>query len=248
MTNREFITLCERHGFIHKKQSYFRCLGDGVFQTIRTNESCYIDPASPYYSNACRRSKRVAVGIYSIYALLPELWFDPRFGAGTIDAQNFIGKRDTIFLGIQHHFEIMEKVGLSYLDGIDSQEKLVQATEKLSEVNPSLKTSQVMCVPYLICGETEKAKHIINKELDNKHFIKWCVETCDNDSERERRHRLLREWQELRECTQSEKVLKNYMRSNMQRNIKLAESYGIDLSGNFYPLGTGDGSVSQSDG
>ncbi len=233
MNHKEFTEKCIFHGFTSKKQCFFRCIGDGVFQTIRVNESCYVDPCSPYYSSKSRRTKRIAIGLYSIYASLPELWFDPRFGAGQIDANNLVGRRDLPFFGIQDHYDIMKNTGFDYLDGINTQKLLVHAIENLRDFKPSLILSQEMCIPYLICGENKKARRIIDSFLQNEHFLTWCTETCDGDLQRETRQRTLRDWQELETLTVDNGKLADYMRKSMLRNIKNAESHGLQLIGKF---------------
>ncbi len=163
MTRKEFNMACKKNGFIQKKQCFYRCIGEGILQTIRLNESCYIDPFSPYYSNIHRRSARIVLGLFSIYDALPEIWFDPRFGAGLIDARNLVSDRGLYFQGLQDHIDIMEKTGFRMLDGILTHHRMVQALETMSTVNPSLITGQNIVIPYLICGETEKAMPIIEK-------------------------------------------------------------------------------------
>ena len=235
MTNSVFTQLCKDHGFIHKKQCFFRCIGDGVYQTIRVNESRYIDAHSKEYNVLCRRSKRVAIGLYSIYSRLPEDWFNPRFGAGTIDAQNIIGQRSSPFLGVHTHYEIMEKVGLTYLDKINTQEELLKALVIFSEFDPSLLTCQEICVPYLICGKKNEANRIIESRLQDDHFIKWCNEFTD-DWQKGKKNQVLYEWQELKELIYSEEKLSSYIQKNMQRNCEKAEHYGLKLTDCFSPI------------
>ncbi len=227
---RAFRRQCIEHGFISKKQCFFRCVGDGVYQTIRVNESCFVDPFSPFYNASQRRSKRVVLGLFSIYAKLPEDWFNPRFGAGTIDARNIIGCKDSPFLGFQDHVAIMESRGFDYLDSIDTQRKLIDAVEKLSEFQPSLRFWQTMCVPYYICHEREKAQQIVDSNLSNEAFIKWCTERKENDPKAELKQSELSGWLALSEALQSEAQMKQYIRENLARNAEYAKKNGFLLT------------------
>lgn len=236
MNHKEFTQKCTSRGFINKNQCFFRCIGDGIYQTIRINETCYVDPTSPYYSLKNRRTKRIAIGLYSIYARLPELWFDPKIGAGLIDANNLVGRRNLPFFGLQDHYEIMENSGFVFLDRVNTHRNLIQAIETLREYNPSLVMSQEMCIPYLICEEKEKANQIISSFFQNEKILKWCSETYDGDFKREIKYRVLQEWQELKMLIFEDGMLTDYMRDNMYRNIKNAENQGIYLAGQFDPL------------
>lgn len=236
MIQKEFARLCFLHGFIHRKKCFFRCIGDGVYQTIRENESGYIDPNSPYYSPHNKRSKRIMIGLYSIYANLPEDWFNPRFGAGLIDANNLVGRRIDPFFGIQDHYDIMDRTGFAVLDKVNTQEKLVQTIEDIGALRPSLNTSQDICIPYLIIGEKEKAIRIIESFLQNELLVKKCLEAQDGSQHQNGNSKYLAEWEKLRSVSLDENKLKCYMKENVLRNLCVAEKYGVNLGGQFTPL------------
>lgn len=221
---------CIEHGFFSKKQCFFRCIGDGVYQTIRVNESCYVDPVSPYYSTYRRRSRRVVLGLYSIYAQLPEDWFNPRFGAGLIDARNIIGCKGNTFLGFQDHVAIMESHGFDYLDRIVTQRKLVDAVEELSAFQPSLRSDQMMCVPYYLCHDMEQAKRIVDSFFSNEASMKWCMEKRENDPKAELKQRVFSEWLALSEALKSETKMRRYIHENLVRNLGYAKQYGLPLT------------------
>ena len=233
---KEFARLCCLHGFIHRKQCFFRCIGDGVYQTIRVNESSYIDPSSPYYTSNNIRSKRIVIGLYSIYANLPEDWFNPRFGAGLIDANNLVGRRSDPFLGIQDHYDIMDHTGFDYLDKVNSHENLIQAIEAIGVLEPYLITAQDMCIPYLIVGEKEKALRNIDNFLHNKLLAKKRLEAQEGFQLQNGEREYLEEWEKLKTISLDESKLRLYMKDNLLRNLRVANKFGIHLEEKFTPL------------
>lgn len=241
MTAREFSSMCKDRGFIHKKKSFYRCIGDGVYQTIYTGDSCFIDTSSPWYSSTHRRSNYISIGIYSVYSSLPEYWFNPSYGKGEIDPENIVGKRDQHFQGIQEHYHIMESAGFDFLDSITSQRKMIEAIERICEAQQvnALSRSSVMCIPYLLCGEKEKALCVVNAALENPHFMEWCTTTWEGDPKAEDKKAGLQEYLDLQEAIYSKEKLQILINKYYLQNLEYADRYGIPIFEKFTPMSAG---------
>lgn len=238
VTAREFNLMCQKRGFAHLKKGFYRCIGDGVYQTIYTGDTCFIDTSSPWYSSTHRRSNYIGIGLYSIYSVLPEFWFDPKYPKGEIDPKNIIGKRDLFFQGIQEHYEIMKSIGFDFLDEINSQKKLIEAVDQIciARLSEGLKKSRVMCIPYLICGEKSKAYNIIQSWLEDPDMIKWRTTTWEGDPKAEDKKIVYQEYLELKEAVFSEEKLLALIRRNYRKNMNLANHYGIPIRNTFSSL------------
>ena len=129
MTESDFKKLCETHGFARLAPHFYaRCYGDGVYQTIFTGFKEYLCPASASYSENCRKSNYISIGIRSMYSCYNEDIFVPGKNAGGYRPADFLNKRKNSvpFNGIDEEYDIMNAVGFEILDTIATQESLIE--------------------------------------------------------------------------------------------------------------------------
>ena len=236
MTTREFSAACKERGFIQKKSGFYRCIGEGIYQVIYVGCPVYVDPFSPWYDKTQRKSKRILIGLWSIYAKLLKYWFDPKSGKGIIDPPNLEGRREYSFLGLQDHYRIMKETGFDYLDSIRTHRELTDALDLLGEVNADVAASREKLIPLMICGESERALPIIDATLNDPYFIDWYSHTWDGDPKANDKKEALQDYLDLREAALSEEKRIQLMRRYYRRNMEMAEKYGIPIEGTFAPL------------
>ncbi len=151
--------LCRSHGFWGKNGAYYRVSGDGVLACVFQKESAYIDPSSPEYASKKRSGKYIMVGLWSLYAELPEALFDGKIIYGWLSPMCFIGRRGTGFYGPQYELDLMCNHVLPQLDAIQTQDQLADACVKLTKIEHCGHMSpQVdLCAAFLKCNRDAEA-------------------------------------------------------------------------------------------
>lgn len=161
MNKIDFNQLCKSHGFKRIGPSnYARCIGDGIYQTIYTGGRQYIDPESPHYTTAHRKSNYLSIGVWSMYSNRMEDDFKPGIMPGWYSPHDLSldANPDKRFHGIEAEYQMMADYGFIRLDQINSQEEMLKLymhtqTGKGGEHIHTLELVE----PFLLVGKKQEA-------------------------------------------------------------------------------------------
>jgi len=225
--------LFSQHGFKRYKGSYYKYVGNGVLQQIRTDEKERLSRDAPTYSKAHRFDNIVVIYLYSLYSDestssffekgLPSplrLYTDELLG---------IHCNSIFFDGIESDINKMEEKGFSILESIDTRQAMIDAYEPFAVGDSKLLK---MFSPYLYCGYIEKAR----AALDG--LFCWNVDAIMSKrlqlpSESENLYKQLCEKAEwfyrLRRLTYpvNEHEASAYLDANFRRNYSLIVEMGL---------------------
>lgn len=233
---RDFTRLCKEHGFTRVKQNFYaRCIGDGVYQTIHTDYKQYIDSFSPEYCEKRRKANTICIGIWSLYAK----WDDPLDLLGMYSPGDLEGKREIHFQGFGAHCRQMIENGFSFLDGITTQEKLLEARMKIDSNYGSGKWIHDMWLsaPLMACGKWDDATYEVCRHYTHTwdtYLSQYDFLRNDDqykkyfDKERECQKRLeLTEllWHKL--LIRDHAWLQKFLTENLKRNTQYLQEHGI---------------------
>ena len=170
MTERELIKECKNRGFIQRKKSYMRVIGDGVFQHILFGFKERLDPSAPGYSRTHRFEPRILIYLKSLYAQYEGrcVSIDSTIGHRFAPPE-FIDKQSACFMGAEPELERMLNEGLDILDGITSQQHIIEHLEPIT-VKESVRYSAELYDVYLYCEEFFKARMAIETTFSHNYF------------------------------------------------------------------------------
>ena len=249
MVQREFEIMCKNYGFIKQaKHRYVRCIGDGIFQSIFCGFSKYIDPESPNYNPAKRKSHYISIGIYSLFSECWKSLFDPsEHGGGGIFAPcDFCpyDNEDAIFHGIEREYDKMAAYGFAALNNINSQETFLDFYSKTKSSRSGGRIHSLSLVePFLITGHVEDA--LIELSF---HFTHTCIgrtisrtnatNACTNVSVTKQNEQLLRElepvtylWRAI--MGRQHHAVNLHLAGNYERNLNWIKEFDIPLPDDF---------------
>lgn len=168
---------CERRRFKRRGRAFFRVHGDGVLQVVKFE----YEPGEMLYE--------LRIGLFSMYGNLRKEWFTSAGCIPRYAAVNLVGVRDAdaspfavtfgnqILVGErsvapEEQLRIMEEKGFSWLDGVDTQQKLLEAFFDLEQVSDSgfRWLDSVKYAPFLRTGSRENAVRVILAILDQHHM------------------------------------------------------------------------------
>ncbi len=247
MNHQAFMRLCKLNGF--RKTApylYARCIGDGIYQTIYTGFSKYIDPPSPYYSVPKRKSKYISISILSLYSTVPEY----AFTSGTKDLGYRLdmlidsGDRKHIFHGIEQEYEIMGDVGFDFLNSINSHERLLEIIcNRSTDIITSRKHDISLIAPFLMCNDVENALFEICYAYTHRFagFHKVHADLLTSGNEKEYCQCEICEIEALSEITSlweawltgDQRYFIEYLDANLKRNLLWAKKYNIPFVEGF---------------
>lgn len=172
----KFQSACVEYGFAQRGDSFFRVIGDGVFQVLKYE----YERVGPHYS--------LNMGLLSMYGELQKSWFTSSGCIPRYSIMQLIGWRDTRrpnaidsinncnilpydqwYVTPEEQLEVLLTKGFSFLDNIKTQKQMVEAICFLDAVysrgnirwNDDLKFEAFLC-----CGEYEKALKVIEAILE----------------------------------------------------------------------------------
>ena len=151
--------ICAASGFHKKGNAFFRIIGDGVLQVIKSRYERKLG------------ADIISVGLFSMYGYLQPQWLTatgclPRYDIASCFHQKHLPLCFPIPLQIQ--LDMLRSRVLPWLDSLDTQKKLVSAITKLDpRWNDSLKIG-----PYLACGEWNHAKKVLREILAGTDFAR----------------------------------------------------------------------------
>lgn len=237
---------CFAHGFSNLAPHYYaRCIGDGVFQTLYTGFTQYVDVQSPYYSAKKRKDNYISIGLRSMYTRWPEIIFIPGRNCGGYLPADLLGCATASFNGIGEQYEQMLEKGLSVLDEIDTQEKMLKMRNDVMKTSMHSRIHSFdLVAPYLVCGQIEDAFFEIDHQYT--HAMVGFFKTHDHvlgagaageyiDALQSLRNRLGEAtdlWTAL--ITNEYNFIHKYLQKNFECNTALAQKYGIPLSPDFH--------------
>lgn len=159
MNLREFAKECSGHGFVRNGDSFYRCIGDGVFQMIYVGEKEKLMPDHPLYSPSHRYERDVAVYLKSIYGSYPDGIESTSYFSLSVKELDGTYGRPRRFDGSSAQFEKMCAEGFLHLDAIDTQKELEKFL--FDWYNPEKEELRFNIATYdlsLYCGEYYKAR------------------------------------------------------------------------------------------
>lgn len=249
ISTNEFSAICKKRGFSKRRNVYSRCIGDGVLQILSLDETAYMNPASPEYTNTHRESKYISIGFWSMYSPLPEHYYSSGNHVGVYTPENIIGQRfsSETFFGLQSEYQIMMSWGFEFLDSITTQRKLLDATYLLDCIaRGGPKSHQTnLCAPFLICGEWLNA---LNR-LNGLYTHIWLSFHLEYNHLRDA-GQLDLYLQKEKECEEGlkptveflmlvlrrrEDEILDYLESCFKKNLRLAQENKIPFSDDFKP-------------
>lgn len=237
-TEQEFGKACKAHGFSRLGQRrYVRIYGDGLYQTISTGIKKYMDPWSPYYSSAQRKSYCICVDIRSMYWEWPEGFF--RAGVSCGFSPYKLVKREKEkekFQGIWPQYEMMENSGFDALDNIRTQEDYISLYNAVETSYDSDRIHDLsLTAPFFLMGnlkeaEIEISRHFIQsseairlnrKHMDETGFLDYEMRVnLSLDLDR-------RLWTMCMRRDREE--MEQFLNENYLRNMVLAQASGISV-------------------
>ena len=140
-TNKSLVDICKKRGFvISQKHTLSRCIGDGILQQI-------------YYGE----KNRIHIGITSMYALLPDIFWESKFPFTFYRPQNLHGLPEPrLGHDLERHayIEMMLNGGLDVLDQISTQQALLTFAKRVGEIEnrPSCLRHEWLWGAYIMCG------------------------------------------------------------------------------------------------
>jgi len=242
-TQRDFTAHCKKHGFQRLAPHYYaRCVGDGIFQYIYTGHKKYLDPESPLYSSAHRKSNYIGISIESMYTNWGNELFQLRNCPGKYEPCDFMGIDAPLFNGIEDQFTQMIEYGLDILDGINTQEAYLQLETKPQRTGIPHRYPYI--APYFLCGEIEKAyfeicHHYLNaidgffmaedkllRKGEEHLYVVLLQET------KERQAQFINLFRAMRVCKYD--YIIQYLEQNFEQNVATARKNGIPFSKDFH--------------
>jgi len=235
---RDFTRLCKENGFKRVKQNFYaRCIGDGVYQTIHTGYKQYIYPFSSEYSEKHRKANTISIGIWSLYAK----WDDPLDLLGMYSPGDLEGKREIHFQGFGAHCKQMVENGFSFLNGITTQEKLLEARMKIDSNYGSGKWIHDvwLSAPLMACGKWEEATDEVCRHYTHTwdaFFTKYAF--LRNEERYEEYFAKEREYEQHLQLTTQlwNKLLgshyawiQEFLKENLNRNMQYLQDCGIEI-------------------
>ena len=172
----QFQSACVEQGFVQRGDSFFRVIGDGVFQVLKYQ----YQRVGPHYS--------LDMGLFSMYGELQKSWFTSLGCIPRYSVMHLIGWRSTLrpnaidsinncnilpydqwYVTPEEQLEVLLIKGFPFLDSIKTQKDLVEAMCYLDTVhwggnvhwNDPLKLE-----PFLYSGESKNAIKVIDSILD----------------------------------------------------------------------------------
>ena len=158
--HKELQALCLAAGFTKRGKAYFRIVGDGVLQVIKSQ-----------YERGFQ-AEELKIGLFSMYGDLLPQWFTspgciPRYSVMNCFRQDCLPVAFLPDWKIQ--IAMLRDRVMNWLNSIDNQKKLITAITKIEPWwNDSLKIG-----PYLVCGEHNHAKKVV-REILNQHEFAWA--------------------------------------------------------------------------
>lgn len=156
-TVRDLTHQCKTQGFsISSKSTLSRCIGDGVLQQI-------------YYGE----KDRIWIGVTSIYADLPEIFWQSKVPFTTFSAYNLHGvpsprfKRD---FRKENDIALLIDGGLSKLNRITTQEKLIQfhISTDIAEGRSCQSHNEWLWGAFVICGMKKELMNAVCYEYTQR--------------------------------------------------------------------------------
>ena len=210
----ELQKLCLESGFQKRGKAYFRIVGDGVLQVIKSE-----------YERVFR-AEVINIGLFSMYDVLLPQWFTatgciPRYSVVNCFYQNNMPLVCAPSYSLQINM-LRERV-INWLDSIDNQKKLIMAITKLDcRWNDELKIG-----PYLACGEINHAKKVV-REIVGQHSFAWESKVAAQDDLSKRaiiRHKLEDDalyWLLELISRENPNEIEAYLKKNYERNMGYA--------------------------
>lgn len=173
MNYREFSRECQNRGFIKKGDSFYRCIGDGVFQHLYMGEKEKLPIDHVRWSPSHRYERSIAVHMKSMYASYegPYKGIDSIYGLRW-SVDELLGSYTFRFAGAEEAFERMCAEGFQVLDGIVSQQDLEAfLTERYNPDKTEPRYSIQFYDIYLFCGLLYKARMAVMTDFAVKCFM-----------------------------------------------------------------------------
>lgn len=229
-STKDFAKQCVKQGFyLSSKNTYSRCVGDGVLQQI-----------------FCGDRRHIWIGITSMYADLPDIFWDSKIPFTTYLPQDLQGITAPPFEVelLQNDISILMDGGLAVLDDISTQEKLIQFAVKTNAIHG--KSSHLhnnrFWGAYIVCGLTEELMYEVCHEyvdvseafrrkkenillLENHQQAKFVENYFLLDKKLTKLSAL---WCSL--LTNDHKFLEEYASDNFRRNLEKLKERNIPIT------------------
>lgn len=184
MREQLFSKECIKRGFIRRKKSYMRVVGDGVFQHILLDFKERLAASAPGYSQIHRYETRILIYLKSMYASYDDLSISIDQANGfSLNVPWLLDKKNAAFMGAEAELERMLNEGLDALDLITTQHQIIEYLEPLSydhREGQQQYSSQLYDI-YLYCEEFYKARMAIETEFSRNYFAN--ISNCKKDPE-----------------------------------------------------------------
>lgn len=246
----EFASLCVQNGFRRQGSTFSRCIGDGIYQNISIAGSDYVCHDSPAYSPTRRKSTCIEFGFWSMYADLPEYYFQAvdRPHVVSFSPENMVGIRYSMqtFMGFAHQCEIMRTVGFPMLNSVTTQQSLLDVTYRLQRAECGkvlMPQSSFLCAPLYLSGDREAAEN----QLACLYAYNWLGFHITNDHLKEegQTENYLHLEQQCQSDMQSvstllrlmvgkrEQEILEHFHAALERNVNAARRNGIPFCNGF---------------
>ena len=155
LTKRRLAELVKPHGFIAKRDFYYREKGDGIFQFVKFEYE-------PWMSTHMLR-----FGLYSLYSEIDPHWLTPggcisRYSVAALSNDIKYVERST-----NAQLDTLSEHGIPWLDAIHTQRDLVDAMCEIEirEDGRIMWIDSLKLAPFLIDGDYLSANHVISTIL-----------------------------------------------------------------------------------
>lgn len=168
MTSRDFSKLCKEKGFFKAGDSYYRCIGEGIFQHIFIGEKDKLLADQAMYSPFHRYERTIKIYVRSMYDDYSQSSEKIASALGPyVSVYSLIGENEpTRFEGWDKVSDYMRDYGFPVLDLLKTQAALMQHASSWYKQGHSLALFET----YLFCGEYDRAASALEKAFAESWF------------------------------------------------------------------------------
>lgn len=255
MNLREFAKECVSRGFQRNGDSFYRCIGDGVFQMLYIGTKNKLLPDHPLYSKTHRFERGIQIYLKTVYGM-----YQNEDGKNIDDPLGLflhVHELDGVrgyhrFEGESAEYERMCAVGFDILDTLDTQVRLEKFLFNCLNPNKNeLEYEYQLFELFLRCGEDYKARMAVETLLAQNCFAQignyrdWKTGAAYFPEDQQIRENSVQEYMTNRLSSRFEQYYERHcltgsanreraeewLENNKARNIVRLRELGIDVSG-----------------
>lgn len=186
MNYHDFCHECVIRGFAKKGDSFYRCVGDGVFQQIFVGEKEKLPNDHPRRTPTHKFERTVIVFLKSMYGAYEGLFEGIESTLGFhLSVDRLLGNSADRFEGAEEEYEKMCTEGFQVLDTITSQNILAEfLTDRSNPDQAEMRYEIQFFDIYLSCGNYYQARMAVMTHFASNCFARYTKDaTCLSQDE-----------------------------------------------------------------